>query len=251
MPLPIRNVSLFALGLLAAACGSAVAPGPTQRSVPTGTASLSTSTPVVGATRLLAELSGQLELTGGCLRVRSRLTPGDDLLLIFAPDFTATIYGDRVEITDLSEQQHVTWRLGDTVYAYGGYFDSPRASLPPPPAGCAGPYFLFNGWFDPATPTPTMTLTATPLPLTANAVGFVRAAETVGLRAGPSTVFDTVGQLTAGQSLPVVGQSGQWWALALSDGHTGWVFKDIVNFTGDAPAVPVLAPLPTPTPAGS
>ena len=158
-----RRLSIFLLGaLLSATCTVA----PSQTAVVSSSATPSAS-PAVISTRLLAELIGQLVLEGSCLRIQSQ-PPGESPLLVFAPDFTATVSGDTVLIVDQLEHQQVTWHVGETVGAMGGYVSGPIASPLPVPAGCAGPYFLFNGWF--AAPAPSQTpglSSATPTPVTA------------------------------------------------------------------------------------
>ncbi len=76
-----------------------------------------------------------------------------------------------------------------------------------------------------------------PAPITPSAavpLGSITASELVNLRAGPSTEYEIVGQLAAGQRYRVVGQAGQWWAITLNDTQTAWVFKDLVVFTSEA-----------------
>jgi hypothetical protein len=86
------------------------------------------------------------------------------------------------------------------------------------PAGSTSP---------PVPPAPVATSAALPL-------GSITASDPVNLRAGPSTEYEIVGQLAAGQRYRVAGQAGQWWAITLNDTQTAWVFKDLVVFTPDA-----------------
>ncbi len=116
----------------------------TARPAPTPAA---TVTPEVITTRLLAEMWGTLTLDGECLRV-------GDYLLAWPPDFTVSIDGDVVSVTDDFFHESVVWHLGETVTLGGGQTglqyltDEVRQRLP---AGCAGPYWLVGGWL---TPTP-------------------------------------------------------------------------------------------------
>ena len=154
------------LALLIAACGAAtptqtlgVSPTQTLGVSQTPRVSTATAAPVVVRTQLLAELFGQLVLVDGCLRVQNSNVPGESLLLVFAPDFTATVSGSAVLLTDRLQKTQTTWHLGDTVEAMGGYISSPTPSPLPVPANCPGPYFVFSGWVADATPTPLPTQT--------------------------------------------------------------------------------------------
>ena len=234
------------LALLIAACGPV-----TQPPAPTAAPSPSPS-----ATRPSAQLTGQLLLVGDCLRVQSDLVPEQSVLLVFPSGFTASVTGQSVLVADWLQKTQFTWNLGDIVTVEGGQIPSLDDTLKPlVPADCSGPYWLVGGLSASASPTPTPAVPATAAPgaLTAAPtltpyLNIIRVTETVLTRAGPSAVYGVVGQLDAGQTYPVVGQSGQWWQLAPANGHTAWVDKNLVTFTGDAQTVPIVAPPPTPTP---
>lgn len=92
-----------------------------------------------------------------------------------------------------------------------------------------------------ATPSRTPTLT----PVLAEALG------DINLRSGPGLDFDIVGELTAGNTVPIIGRSVQYpwlqvsWAEAPSG--TAWVYEQLVRVIGDITTIPIVdAPeLPT------
>jgi outer membrane lipoprotein-sorting protein len=63
----------------------------------------------------------------------------------------------------------------------------------------------------------------------------------VNVRGGPSTTYPVLGGLYPKQVVPVVGknEAGDWWAVDL-EGQTGWVLAELVEFSGDPAAIPVL-----------
>jgi uncharacterized protein YraI len=73
---------------------------------------------------------------------------------------------------------------------------------------------------------------------------YVRAEESVRVRAGPGTNFDRLGLLTPGETAPVVGKNADatWWQIeyAASEDGLGWVTAEFVTFVGDPAAVPVV-----------
>jgi hypothetical protein len=73
---------------------------------------------------------------------------------------------------------------------------------------------------------------------------YVRAEESVRVRAGPGTNFDRLGLLTPGETAPVVGKNADatWWQIeyAASEDGLGWVTAEFVTFVGDPTAVPVV-----------
>ncbi len=75
------------------------------------------------------------------------------------------------------------------------------------------------------------------------------------VRGGPSTDTEIVARLQAGVQVPVIGQleTGDWWQIEVSDAPdgAGWVAAEVVDFVGDALAVPVVTPPDAPTPAPS
>jgi hypothetical protein len=105
----------------------------------------------------------------------------------------------------------------------------------------------------PGTPVPAITATTPPPlpPATATPAGpHISASTGVNIRSGPGTNYSILGQLSAGQSLPVSGQndSATWWQVTLPDGAFGWVSASVVEAHGPF-AVPIVAAPPSPTPA--
>ncbi len=73
---------------------------------------------------------------------------------------------------------------------------------------------------------------------------YVQLVDLTNVRSGPATTFDIVGRLAAGNAAPVVGrlESNDWWQIEVEfepDGK-GWVFAEVVEFVGDASAVPIV-----------
>lgn len=114
-----------------------------------------------------------------------------------------------------------------------------------------------------ATATPVVVATNTPAPTATPAGPSVKNVdnEFVNVRSGPGTTYDILGQIKQNESAPVTGKNGdgQWWQISFA-GKSGWVFGQLVTFTGDAnavkvasapaaPAAPVVKIVPTAGPA--
>lgn len=93
------------------------------------------------------------------------------------------------------------------------------------------------------SPVTAPTLTATYVQKSVEA--FITVPESVFVRSGPSTDFDVIRLLSAGQQYAVVGQSGDWWQIQFSE-QVGWVYKGVTSFTGDAQAIPDTAAISNP-----
>lgn len=110
----------------------------------------------------------------------------------------------------------------------------------------------------PPTNTPVAE-TIAPAPNTPTPAGpQIIAATGVNIRSGPGTNYAVLGQLSAGQSLPVVArnEAATWWQVPLPDGSFGWVSASVVKDNGpfkvpvaQAPPLPTPAEPPTATPA--
>lgn len=57
-----------------------------------------------------------------------------------------------------------------------------------------------------------------------NTTGIVTASR-LNMRTGPSTSYSIMHVLWSGNRVRVIGQSGSWYQIRLSDGRTGWVYK--------------------------
>ena len=70
----------------------------------------------------------------------------------------------------------------------------------------------------------------------------------VNIRAQPDTASARIGVLRPGSSAPYVGEEGQWYAIGMADGSTGYISKDWTERIGAivpaAPAKPVAASEP-------
>lgn len=73
--------------------------------------------------------------------------------------------------------------------------------------------------------------------------------EQINVRSGPSTRYDTIGVLIAGQQVPALGKTpgGDWIQVYFPgvEGSVGWVYSPLVSAPGN---LPIVEPPPTPTP---
>ncbi len=92
--------------------------------------------------------------------------------------------------------------------------------------------------------TPTGDPTATPEPAATPNGPYIKAEQGANVRSGPDTTFDQVGQLAAGSTTLVIGKTvaEDWWQINFPRGseNTAWVTARVVEFFGDAAAVPVV-----------
>ena len=93
------------------------------------------------------------------------------------------------------------------------------------------------------TTSPTSTTVAP-----SSAASLTIATNSVNLRSGPGTTYAPQGQLTQGQTAPVVGKSadGAWWQISV-DGKKVWVFGELVQANAAAASVAVVQAPPAPT----
>lgn len=73
---------------------------------------------------------------------------------------------------------------------------------------------------------------------------YITTEEGANIRSGPDTTFDRIGQLAADSPIAVIGKTaaGDWWQINFPRGSEakGWVNAEVVEFVGDAAAVPVV-----------
>ncbi len=110
---------------------------------------------------------------------------------------------------------------------------------------------------DQSQPTSSPTLAQTTAPVITDTVApsatacspMVVANSAVNVRAGPGTVYDTVGGLNQNGSATVAGKSadGTWWYINTPGGH-GWVSASVVTASCIPAALAVVAAPPTPLP---
>ncbi len=95
----------------------------------------------------------------------------------------------------------------------------------------------------PPTPAPTFTPTATPPPTLATDVTAEVLTDVLNIRQGPGTHYPSVGTLTRGQRVNVIGRSadGQWWAIPYRGG-AGWIFAALTRTEGNTATLPLVAP---------
>jgi len=76
--------------------------------------------------------------------------------------------------------------------------------------------------------------------------------EQVNVRTGPSTDYEKVGVLIAGQRAPALGRSpgGEWIQIFYPGvpGNLAWVYAPFVVLDADQRLLPIIEPPPTPTP---
>lgn len=101
-----------------------------------------------------------------------------------------------------------------------------------------------------STVSPLVQATSTPQPTaTPDGVYVVVTRNVQNVRTGPSTVYDILGQLSAGESLRVIGANLNFtWVAVDFRGQTGWLSADILDIVGNRNTVPLLQAPPTPTP---
>lgn len=135
------------------------------------------------------------------------------------------------------------------------------APLPPPSATAASLPTATLTPLPTATSTPVPTSTPTPLPTDTSTPAApvvqlpLTSTTTINIRSGPGTAYPILAQLEPGQTAPLTGRNDDtsWWQISLADNTgVGWVFGELVAFSGSAEAIPVAAappPPPTATPA--
>lgn len=105
-----------------------------------------------------------------------------------------------------------------------------------------------------ATPAPTPTATSTPTPAYPYVV--ITSADSLRVRSGPGTEYDSLGSLLPQQQARITGRNGLgadlWWQInfPLGTEGVGWIFGDpqyaVAHHTDNVPVVEA-PPLPTPT----
>jgi hypothetical protein len=120
---------------------------------------------------------------------------------------------------------------------------TPRFTATPVPSRTPLPTFTLTPSNTPLSPTPsnTPTPTATP-PIT----GIVASLQTVNVRQGPGTEFDSIIALTPGTGVMILGQNedGRWLNIRLDDGREGWISAALLRVN----PTPTLIPTATPSP---
>jgi uncharacterized protein YraI len=63
----------------------------------------------------------------------------------------------------------------------------------------------------------------------------------LNVRSQPGTAYMVVTTMKSGERAEVVGKNatGDWWQVNVN-GTTGWVFSELVDFSGDPAAAPVI-----------
>ena len=101
------------------------------------------------------------------------------------------------------------------------------------------------------TAVPTATAIPSPTPEPAPMVTLPdTSTSAINVRSGPGTDYPVLGQFEPGQNAAVTGRNADqsWWQVSLADNTPGWVFGELVQFSGPAEAIPIAeAPPPPPT----
>ena len=97
---------------------------------------------------MMAELDGKLVLDGDCLRVDS--DNGGSALLLWPPDYSVTIQGDALHITEgivSGNRVEYVLHIGDQVHLAGGAAPYPidPSFFQVSPTSCPGPYWIYGG----------------------------------------------------------------------------------------------------------
>lgn len=99
------------------------------------------------------------------------------------------------------------------------------------------------------TPEPVVAPPDVPTPEPTSAVPIaVVEAPAVNVRSGPSTNYSVVGNLTAGETCPIIGRNSDasWWLLSCSNGQRGWVSGALLAISGSQDLIPIVQPAPEP-----
>ena len=116
-----------------------------------------------------------------------------------------------------------------------------------PTAAAGNPTAVATAASGDAAPAPT-TAAAAPAGASVSPSG-----EFANVRTGPGVAYDRVGQINAGQSMPVKGKNadGTWYQVAFTGAPNGvaWVYNEVVKFSGDASKLTVQQAPPAPTAA--
>jgi hypothetical protein len=123
---------------------------------------------------------------------------------------------------------------------------SPLTSVPASPVPTAT--------FTPGLPTPIPTQTATAVPTLTVVLlpAQISVSVPTNCRSGPGKVYDRVGALLVGETVPILGReaTGMYWYIPNPDaaGEFCWVWGEYATLSGNTAILPVLTPPPTPSP---
>jgi hypothetical protein len=160
-----------------------------------------------------------------------------------------------VVFTGCSGQQQVaqvepTWTLAPLVTLTERFTATPVSSRTPLPT------FTFTPSETPIPPTPSDTLTPTEVP---PVIGIVQSLNSVNVREGPGTSFNTIAVLDPGTGVTVLeaNEEGDWLMIEMEDGDQGWISAPLLRveptatpfptftLTPDLTALALGTPLPT------
>lgn len=127
---------------------------------------------------------------------------------------------------------------------------STEISASPSPAVTGSPALVQTAAANPTQALAQVTATTPPATENVPSSGKPTAqvnAETLNVRQGPGTNYPTVGTLSQGDRVEIVGRNADstWWAINFSSG-TAWIFAALVTPQGNLSQVPLVAAPPAP-----
>ncbi len=244
---------IAATALLLAACGAATAtPAAAQITAPAQQAQFTAgeSITIEGSVTGTDVKKVQVLLNNQAIAVIDQASePGKFLVAFDFPLSPETLAGSNViQLKGLNDTDAAVV-TSDLVFV--NVRGQPTATAPPPPTPTSIPTAAA-----PAAPAAT-TAPAAVEPAKASNQITNKDNEFINVRKGPALVFDPpIGQLKQTQSASVKAKSedGKWWQIEFTggEGGLGWVFAELVQFAGDANAVPVVkVALPTAVPVAA
>lgn len=105
------------------------------------------------------------------------------------------------------------------------------------------PTFTYTPTLTEIPPTITNTFVPTLTPTTS---GIVRAVQPINVREGPSTNYNIITALNAGEGVILIGQNddGSWYNIRMSDGREGWMAAQFIRVEPSTTPFPTLTPSP-------
>lgn len=134
-------------------------------------------------------------------------------------------------------QVEPTWTLSPLVSLTPRFTATPVVSRTPLPT------FTFTPSETPIPPTQTDTLTPTEVP---PVIGIVQSLNSVNVREGPGTSFNTIAVLDPGTGVRVIEPdgTGSWLMIEMEDGDQGWISAQLLRIEASATPFPTFTPSP-------
>ncbi len=173
--------------------------------------------------------------------------PGQLLLSLAEADIVAG--RGRADIEPLAQLVDALGIHSPKLIAYLAPTAMPTVTPVPPTATALPPTATLIPTATSEPPTATAeppTATPTPEPQQARVISD----SAINLRSGPGRAYPVIGQMRAGQELPIIGRnaSGDWWQLAWQGQAQAWVAGTVVSVLGPIDTVAVAQNIPAPPP---